>query len=184
MPAARRLARAKLRPRSRPALARVLEAGILPEGMDVVAIYSESDLVVPALAEIERYPEGIETAALLIALRRTLRPEGDDLLLLEGRADDRFSQKVRNLKSHDTLERQGFAIYDEASGKYHITDKGRRLVEAGEGVTESLVRQGFSPGARRVAQDRDFEGIVVEEGSYRYLEQNPIILYRPDNHRI
>ena len=134
-----------------------------------MAIYSESDLVVPALVEIERRAEGIETASLLIALRRSLRPEGDDLLPLEGRTDDRFSQKVRNLKSHNTLERQGLASFDEVSRKYRITDRGRRLAKAAEGVTESLVRQGFSAGDRQVAQDRDFEGIVVEEGSYRYL---------------
>ena len=123
----------------------VFDAVIPPEGMDVVAIYSESDLVVPALAEIARHREGIETAALLIALRRSLRPEGDDLLPLKRRADDRFSQKVRNLKSHDTLERDGFATYDDVSGKYRITDKGLRLVEAGEGVTEFWYARGSRP---------------------------------------
>jgi hypothetical protein len=120
-----------------------------------MAIYSESDLVVPALVEIERHAEGIETASLLIALRRSLRPEGDDLLPLARRTDDRFSQKVRNLKSHDTLERQGLATFDGASRKYHVTDGGRRLAKAAEGVTESLVRQGFSPSDRQVAHGRN-----------------------------
>jgi predicted HNH restriction endonuclease len=134
-----------------------------------VATYSESDLVVPALVEIERHAEGIGTRALLVALRRSLRPEGDDLLLLKGRSDDRFSQKVRNLKSHNTLERQGFATFEELNREYFITDKGRRLVKAGEGVTESLVRQGFSTRDRQNVGERGFEGIVVEEGSYKYL---------------
>lgn len=134
-----------------------------------MVIYSESDLVVPALVEIERHAEGIGTGALLVALRRSLRPEGDDLLLLARRSDDRFSQKVRNLKSHNTLGHRGLATFDDIAHKYHITNKGTRLVKAGEGVTESLVRQGFSARDREIVRDRDFEGIVVEEGSYRYL---------------
>ena len=87
-----------------------------------MAVYSEADLVVPALEEIRQHPAGITTSDLLIALRRTLRPTGDDLLLLEGRGDDRFSQKVRNLKSHNTLERKGLA--DFTGGKYSITAAG------------------------------------------------------------
>jgi len=75
---------------------------------------------VPALEEIGRH-QGITTADMLVALRRTLRPTGDDLILLDGRTDDRFSQKFRNLKSHNTLKRKGFATF--AAGKFFITPK-------------------------------------------------------------
>jgi hypothetical protein len=88
----------------------------------MMAVYSEADLVVPALEEIRQHPAGITTSDLLAALRRSLRPTGDDLILLDGRNDDRFSQKVRNLKSHNTLERRGLAAF--ANGKYGITATG------------------------------------------------------------
>ena len=51
-------------------------------------VYSESDLVVPALEEIGQHIEGVTTSDLLIALRRAMRPQGDDLILLNRRNDD------------------------------------------------------------------------------------------------
>ncbi len=32
-----------------------------------------------------------------------MEPSGEDLQILQDRNDDKFSQKVRNIKSHDTL---------------------------------------------------------------------------------
>lgn len=55
--------------------------------------------------------------------RTLLNPSGDDLLILEGRNDDRFSQTARNLKSHDTLVKKGFAEHIERG--FRITDQGR-----------------------------------------------------------
>ena len=49
-------------------------------------------------------------------LRTIMKPNGNDTLLLKGRSDDLFSQKVRNLKSHNTLEKLNFAKY--LNGKY------------------------------------------------------------------
>jgi len=84
---------------------------------------TEGQLVAPALVLLSQ-AEGatMTTTDLLNELRRLLNPSGDDLLTLEGRNDDRFSQKVRNLKSHDTLAKSGFAEH---------TNKGFRLTEAG-----------------------------------------------------
>ena len=130
-----------------------------------MVVYAEADLVVPALEEIRRHSAGITTSDLLIVLRRTLRPTGEDLILLDGRGDDRFSQKVRNLKSHNTLERKGFAYF--ADGKYTITTAGLKVAEAGRGVMQSLARQGFSERQRQRAQDKDFDEIVIEEGQHQ-----------------
>lgn len=129
-----------------------------------MAIYSEADLVVPALEEIARHPNGVTTSDLQVALRQALRPTGDDLILLAGRGDDRFSQKVRNLKSHSALVRRGFATYN--AGTYRITPAGLNLLTAGRGVMQSLARQGFSSGLRNQAQDREFDQIVIEEGKW------------------
>jgi hypothetical protein len=109
--------------------------------------YSESDLIVPALAIIGAHHDGITTSDLLSELRRELKPKGDDLKLLANRSDDRFSQKVRNLKSHDTLERKNLAIFVDE--KYYITEYGSEFVVGGKEISESLRTQGFSEAQRR-----------------------------------
>jgi NDP-sugar pyrophosphorylase family protein len=91
---------------------------------------------------------------LLSAFRRELKPKGDDLELLANRSDDRFSQKVRNLKSHDTLEKKNLAIFVDA--KHYITEYGSEFVVGGKEISESLRSQGFSEPQRRqrIASDR------------------------------
>lgn len=124
--------------------------------------YSESDLIVPAVAIIGAHPDGITTSDLISALRRELKPKGDDLELLANRSDDRFSQKVRNLKSHDTLEKKNLAIFVDA--KYYITEYGSEFVVGGKEISESLRNQGFSEPQRRRAIDNNYFNIVIEEG--------------------
>jgi predicted HNH restriction endonuclease len=137
-----------------------LTAKILGEA---VAIYSETDLVVPALEIIARRHDGITTTELQSELRAILRPSGDDLTLLEGRSDDKFSQKVRNLKSHDTLERKGFATF--VDGRYIITPLGETIARSGKAVMAALSEQGFSENQKNEALDKGFEDIAIEEGS-------------------
>ena len=75
------------------------------------------DLLLPKI--IYDYNFGVDTSTLLNLLRINLKPTGDDLVVLDNRADDKFSQKVRNLKSHKTLENLGFAIYE--NNKYFLS---------------------------------------------------------------
>jgi predicted HNH restriction endonuclease len=124
--------------------------------------YSESDLVLPAAEIIAAHPDGIDTSGLLTLLRRQLKPTGDDLEILAGRGDDKFSQKVRNLKSHDTLERRGLATF--VNGQYHITQAGKILASENGEVFRSLRDQGFVESQRQEALDRNFENILIEEG--------------------
>ncbi len=125
-------------------------------------VYSESDLVVPAVVIIATNPNGVTTTELIKQLRVRLEPSGDDLTVLDNRGDDKFSQKVRNLKSHDTFERKGLATYTD--GKYFITDTGRKFASDGVEILQSLKAQGFSENERKSALDRDYEDIVIEEG--------------------
>jgi hypothetical protein len=122
--------------------------------------YSESDLVVPAAEIIAAHEHGIGTTKLLRLLRKQLRPSGDDLTILADRNDDKFSQKVRNLKSHETLEKRGIATFKLR--QYHITPEGKKIATNSE-VQQSLIAQGFSEDQRHVALDRKYEGIVIEE---------------------
>jgi hypothetical protein len=123
--------------------------------------YSESDLIFPALEIIAAHPDGIDTSALSSLLRQQLRPTGDDLEILANRTDDKFSQKVRNLKSHDTLEKRGFATFID--GRYYITDDGEKLATDGVEILRSLMDQGFTAEEREAALENNFDDIVIEE---------------------
>jgi predicted HNH restriction endonuclease len=125
--------------------------------------YSESDLIIPALEIIAAHPEGITTTNLSKELRRRLRPTGDDLAPLANRQDDKFSQKVRNLKSHDTLEKKGFCI--SSNEKYKITREGREFLKDGLPTERALRAQGFTERQRQKALERNYRGIVFEEGA-------------------
>lgn len=95
----------------------------------------ESDLVMPALTLIRDCadPEvGISTAQLRYQLRTMIQPYPADLEQLRNRNDDRLSQVLRNLVSHRTLERKGYATYyaspESGEGFYRITEKGREAI--------------------------------------------------------
>lgn len=86
---------------------------------------TEGKLILPALSIIRNNPL-ITTEELIVELEHWLRPEGEDRRPLQGRADNKFSQKVRNLKSHNTLEKKGFAEY--VDGRWICTEKGHYYV--------------------------------------------------------
>ena len=95
--------------------------------------YSEPELVLPALALLERSEPGLTTTDLIRELTLVLRPDGPDGEILAGRSDTYFSQKVRNLVSHRTLLGPGLESYEPARQHHTITPAGRRyLAEARE----------------------------------------------------
>ena len=95
--------------------------------------YSEHELVLPALALLDRYEAGLTTSDLIRELTTILKPDGSDADILAGRNDTYFSQKVRNLVSHRTLAEPGFETYDATRQHHSITPAGRRyLAEARE----------------------------------------------------
>src|SRR5690606_33430786 len=104
----------------------------------------ESELVLPALFCIDSAAE-ISTTDLSERLRTLLRPQGEDLEILAGRNDDKFSQKVRNLRSHETLERDGLASYESrgSQGYWHITAVGKSYLEDNRLFLEYLIEQAF-----------------------------------------
>lgn len=67
-----------------------------------MSCYSE-DQIVPVVLEIIKNNPGIRTSELIDEARRIMKPSGEDLEILDNRNDDKFSQKVRNIKSHDTI---------------------------------------------------------------------------------
>lgn len=102
---------------------------------------SESELILPALYLMKRNGGHINTSLLINLLTGLMKPEGLDADILEGRNDTYFSQKVRNLKSHNTFERYGYATYNGID--FTITDKGVKFVEDNEENLKYLFASGF-----------------------------------------
>lgn len=64
--------------------------------------FTENQIAAVAL-EIIRSNRGIRTSQLIEKTHQQMKPTGKDLEILNDRNDDKFSQKVRNLKSHNSL---------------------------------------------------------------------------------
>lgn len=126
-------------------------------------VYSENDLIFPALQLLNQAEYGLSTTKLIEHLRERLQPSGRDIEIIKGRKDDYFSQKVRNLKSHDTLTKKGLATY--ISGYWCITPTGRRYLDENEDIYDSLKGQGFKEKDISEQVDSDFKELVVEEGT-------------------
>jgi len=128
-------------------------------------VYTESDLIIPALQFFKENPQGVTTSQLIKHLEKVLKPSGHDMDILAGRKDTHFSQKVRNLKSHDTFTRMGLAEYE--IGLWKITPQGLKYIEETEpdGIITSLERQGFKAEDIKKEVKKDFSGIIIEEGA-------------------
>lgn len=103
---------------------------------------TEKELVIPSLYLLSKHPKGsLSTSELIPLLTEIFKPSGLDAEILANRRDTYFSQKVRNLKSHDTLTCQGYATYSER--KYHITALGREYLKSNIESISYLFSSGF-----------------------------------------
>lgn len=96
---------------------------------------SERELVLPTLQLLAQRNAGhMQTSELVDRLTEIFAPSGKDAMLLQGRRDTHFSQKVRNLVSNRqqpySFIRKGLALYEPQSKGLRITDKGRSTVRA------------------------------------------------------
>ena len=64
--------------------------------------YTEKEIAHVALDVIGANP-GIRTSELIHEISGIMCPTGEDLMILKNRNDTKFSQKVRNIKSHDSI---------------------------------------------------------------------------------
>ena len=141
-----------------------------------MARITERQLILPALFLMSLSPaRKITTDNLIPQLREILKPTGTDIKTIKGRRDDYFSQKVRNLKSHDTFERHGFATYD--AGVFTLEDVGARFLEENMDKLRYLLVNDFqwedlkagldivdkSTTARRTIETFD-EDVTIQEG--------------------
>ena len=119
--------------------------------------------MIPALETLNLFDEGLTTTDLMTLVRQDLEPTGRDLVILDGRSDDKFSQKVRNLKSHNTLDRKGLAVFRD--GRFHITLAGREYIRDHKAVFEAVTKQGFTISDRKQLAENDYASLLIEEGA-------------------
>ena len=95
---------------------------------------SERELVIPALVLIRDNP-GISTSELISKLIVVFKPCEYDMSILDNRNDTHFSQKVRNLKSHNTISE--YVEYSKNSWK--LAEKGEEFLLANSDLVESFL---------------------------------------------
>ena len=135
--------------------------------------FTESELIPVALKIILDKPNGIATKDLIIELRNLMKPSGEDLEMLSNRNDDKFSQKVRNIKSHKTLENKGYAkFYDD---KFFITEKGIKFLNevSSDNLDEKLLINIHKeiPISIRTSNVLKDQGIIFIEQLLEYTEK-------------
>lgn len=144
---------------------------------------TETELILPSLYLMELNGGTITTSELIQKLRDIMKPSGEDLEILSGRADDKFSQKVRNLKAHSTFERFGYAEYKGSarSGYVEITNEGKQHLEQNRDILKYLLINDFpyqvlTQNLKKVeeTQDRKIqtfdENIIISEGVKKVAE--------------
>jgi len=138
--------------------------------------YSEPELIIPALKYMRDNPGGVTTSQLIDHLIDTMRPDGHDMEIISGRHDTYFSQKVRNLKSHDTFKKKNLASYQSIGkqGLWKITPDGIKYLDGieiiaddskPEDIVTSLSNQGFNKKTLEKEAENNYTGLIIEEGS-------------------
>lgn len=107
---------------------------------------TETELLLPSLYLMSLNDGTITTSELIAKLRDIMKPSGEDLKILSSRRDDKFSQKVRNLKAHNTFERFGYAEYKGGAktGYVEITDAGKAHLRENQDILKYLLINDFS----------------------------------------
>lgn len=127
---------------------------------------SEQELVLPALYFMYiNKDQKITTSELIPLLERAMHPNEEDTAIIAKRNDSYFTQKVRNLKSHNKLQKGGWAEYQ--SGRYSLTSTGREFVEKNLDGIKYLLNEGF-----------DYENI---RGEFIKIIENPNEIFIPIN---
>lgn len=107
---------------------------------------TETELILPSLYLMSLNDGSITTTDLIQKLRYIMKPSGEDLEILSGRNDDKFSQKVRNLHAHYTFERFGYAEYkgQARTGHVEITEKGKEHLGKNQDILKYLLINDFT----------------------------------------
>jgi len=136
-------------------------------------IYSEQDLIIPALNYLLLHKEqGLKTSELIDLLSKELEISGRDAEILSERNDTHFSQKVRNLVSHRTLEKKGLADYERIrnDGLHKITNEGEKYLLKNINNFAFILDNNFSEPQRKQVIEADYLNLVIEEGFTKFSQ--------------
>jgi 5-methylcytosine-specific restriction endonuclease McrA len=141
----------------------------------------ETELILPSLFLMSLNEGGIITTSELIQkLREIMKPTGEDLDILAGRNDDKFSQKVRNLTAHRTFERNNLANYKD--NYIEITYNGKLHLQENQKILEYLLINDFSyidliENLRKIEKNQHTkkievfdENVIIREGRKKLVE--------------
>lgn len=151
-----------------------------------MARITEEQLILPALFLMDNTPLGtITTSELIEKLTGIFKPTGEDVEILAGRNDTKFSQIVRNLKAHNTFEKYGYAKYEYVGvrgGFFSITNKGRKYLRENINIVMYLLNNNFKSEDLKSSFETVFldkkkaktiqtfdENIVINEGTNRIV---------------
>lgn len=141
---------------------------------------TETELILPSLYLMSLSGGVITTSELIRKLRDIMKPVGEDLQILAGRNDDKFSQKVRNLIAHRTFERFGYANYD--GKQIGISGEGQNHLNQNQDILKYLLINDFSytdltENLRKVEENQNKkrievfdENVIIQEGTKKLTE--------------
>ena len=137
-------------------------------------IYSERDLIIPALNYLLlNKAEGLTTSQIIKLLSKELEISGRDAEISPGRADTRFSQKVRNwLSSHESLGNKGLATREDINQNslHKITDIGEKYLVKNINNFTFILSNNFNETQRKDIIDNDYANLVIEEGFTKFSQ--------------
>jgi hypothetical protein len=143
---------------------------------------TETELILPSLYLMSLNGGVITTTELIQKLRDIMKPTGEDLKILAGRNDDKFSQKVRNLIAHRTFERYGYAEYDAGQKRIGITNDGKLHLQNNRDILKYLLINDFTytdlmENLRKVEKNQNKknietfdENIIIQEGTKKLTQ--------------
>jgi predicted HNH restriction endonuclease len=119
------------------------------------------------------------TTELKKKLEIILKPQGEDLDILSGRKDSAFTQKVRNLKSHDTFSKytdKELATYKRQGndGRFTITKEGYELLNKNYDFLKSIVSNDFQWQDTKDVLD-EFAFSLKHKRKMNYIDEDTII---------
>lgn len=83
--------------------------------------YTEKSIAIEAVKAVEEYGE-LSMTEMISVLTERMKPSGHDAEISKKRSDSYFSQKVRNLRSHNNKIFFGKVYFDEEKEKYVSTE--------------------------------------------------------------
>lgn len=125
--------------------------------------YKESEIKNVAVTIIDEFGE-INTTELKDELRKRMRPSGSDLVILKNRADDSFSQKVRNLVSHLESSKSIANFVDVDTSVKPTIFRSRRILNLLSSLNDDEKKAIIS---HRKAISRAFVGKIVDFERYQ-----------------